>query len=298
MTDNHKASLRIADEQWNKAVEVAPGFWVIATYHHPGASKYSPETNNRCLVFRLNDTIDGNRPVLLVANAVDSVALPEVRRIASETGLPVRYLIAVGAGHSLCLEEWHDALAETTVLVGPVRIPRIRAGKRLAASPRFRVFDQDDPLPMFHGQLEAVNFDGLGGFKETLTPKEGGKDSPFGFIKVMLSNMPPRDPHDELWLYHVATKTVIGGENLGWQLSKAQLASMGFMFRMMMKAEQVYIVTGPRPVLDKARVSANWRKILGWPAENVLSYHDTLGTGCIGGGNAALAAAVRAVRQV
>jgi hypothetical protein len=126
---------------------------------------------------------------------------------------------------------------------------------------RFMVFDPNDPLPMFRGQLEAVNFDGVGGFKETLTPLEGGKDSALGIFKVMLTNMPPRDPHDELWLYHVASRTIIGGENLGWNLSKAELGGMGFMFRMMMKAEQVYIMTGPRPVLDKERVRANWRKI-------------------------------------
>jgi len=70
------------------------------------------------------------------------------------------------------------------------------------------------------------------------------------------------------------------------------------MFRMMMKAEQVYIMTGPRPMLDKERVKANWRKVLAWPAENVLSYHDTLGTGQVGGGQAALKAAVEKAKQL
>jgi hypothetical protein len=290
-------SIDIGREEWNRAVEVAPGFWIIATRHRPGGSRHNPEINNRCLVFRLHDDSAGGEPVLLVANATDVVAIPEVRRIADETGAPVRYLIAAGAGHSLHLAEWHDRLPEVLVLVGPARIPRIAAGKKLAGSPRFKVFAQDDPLPMFHGQLEAVNFDSLGGFRETVTPLEGGSDSAFGMIKTMATNMPPKDPHDELWLHHVPSRTVIGGENLGWNLSKRDLAAMGFMLRMMMKAEQVYIMTGPRPPLDKARVREHWRKILAWPAENVLSYHDTLGTGQIGGGQAALRVAVEKAKQ-
>jgi len=43
---------------------------------------------------------------------VDDVAIPEVRRIAAETGTPVRYLISPGGGHSLHLAHWHDALPE------------------------------------------------------------------------------------------------------------------------------------------------------------------------------------------
>lgn len=151
---------------------------------------------------------------------------------------------------------------------------------------------------MFHGQLEAVNFDGIGGFKENMTPKEGAKDSKFSFLKVLANNMPPKDPHDELWLYHVASHTLIAGENLGWNLSKQQLGSMSFMFRMMMKAEQVYILTGPRPVLNKEHVKTNWQKILAFPAENVLTYHDTLGTGSLGNGQAKLAAAVAKAKQI
>lgn len=291
------ATIDIGKEEWNKAVEIAPDFWVIATRHHPGGSKHTPEINNRCLVFRLRDASAGDVPVLVVVNAVDPTVLPEVRRIEKETGAPIRYLVAPGAGHSLNLAAWHDALPEARVLAGPVRIPRIAAGKRLAGSPRFTIFDQADPLPMFHGQLEAVNFDGIGGFREGVSPKEGGKDSALVFFKMMIANMPPRDPHDELWLYHVRTRTVVGGENLGWNLSKREHAGFGFMFRMMMKPEQVYVMTGARPVLDKERVRTHWNRILSWPAENVLSLHDTIGTGQVGRGQAALRAAVESARQ-
>jgi len=298
MSANTVSALQLQNEQFGKAVEVASDFWVIASNHRPAGSKYNPEINNRCLVFRLKDASAGNNWVLLVANAVDVSVLPELLLLEKQTKTPLRYLISPGAGHSLNLVEWHDALPHVKVLVGPVRIPRIAAGKKLASSPRFVVFDQSDPLPMFHGQLEAVNFDGIGGFKETVTPKEGGKDSKLGFLKVMFSNMPPKDPHDELWLFHVASRTAIGGENLGWHLSKHDHAAMPLMFRMMMKAEQAYLMAMPRPVLDKAKVTANWKKILDWPAENVLSYHDSLGTGILGNGQAQLRAAVEKVKQL
>lgn len=298
MNQSQTANIALGKEQWNKAVEVAPDFWIIATRHHPGGSRHTPEINNRCLIFRLKDTSAGSAPLLVVVNAVDPIALPEVRRIEKETGAPTRYLVAPGAGHSLNLVEWHDALPDVRVLAGPVRIPRIAAGKKLARSPRFIIFDSEDPLPMFHGQLEAVNFDGIGGFREGVSPKEGGKDSALVFFKMMITNMPPKDPHDELWLYHVASRTLIGGENLGWNLSKKDHAGMGFMFRTMMKPEQVYVMTGARPVLDKKRVKAHWKKILSWPAENVLSLHDTIGTGRIGGGQGALRAAVEKAKQI
>ncbi len=298
MSNGQIVPLSISGETWGKAVEASPGVWVIATRHLPAGSKYNPEINNRCLVFKLNDSSADGKPVLLVVNAVDGAAMAEVRRIEQETKLKAKYLIAPGAGHSLHLAEWHDAFPDIIVLAGPARIPRVAAGKKLTASSRFKIFDQGDPLPMFKGVLEAVNFDGIGGFKEIHTPYEGGRDSMFGMIWTMLSNMPPKDPHDELWLYHVASRTIFGGENLGWNLGKKELAAMNFMMRMMMKAEQVYIMTGPRPVLDKAKVAGHWAKILTWPAENVFSYHDTLGTGQVGGGQAALRAAVIKAKQI
>ena len=260
-------------------------------------SKYNPEINNRCLVFRLNDASAAGQPVLLIANAVDNAAMTEVRRIEQDTGLKAKYLIAPGAGHSLHLAEWHDAFPDIMVLAGPARIPRVAAGKKLAGSSRFRIFDQEDPLPMFKGQLEAVNFDGLGGFKEIQTPYEGAHDSMFAMIKTMLRNMPPKDPHDELWLYHVASRTIFGGENLGWNLGRKERAAMNFMMKMMLKAEEVYIMTGPRPVLDKAKVARHWALILAWPAENIFSYHNTLGMGQVGGAQGALRAAVGKTKQ-
>src|SRR5262249_49650701 len=153
---------------------------------------------------------------------------------------------------------------------------------------RFATFDTTDPLPQFRGQLEAVNFDGLLGFRENKTPAEGGKDSSLGLLKVLLTEMPPKDPTDELWLFHVASRTAIGGENLGWILSKQAHKAMPFMMRMMMKAERIYIMNGPRKVADRERVAAHWKTILGWPVETLMTYHDTLGTAFSTGAKAAL----------
>lgn len=291
-------TLHIDRENVNQAVEIGPGFWVIATRHHPGFSRFNPEVNNRCLVFRLHDQSVGNAEVLVVVNAVDPTVLPEVRRLEKETGVPLRYLISPGGGHVVMLPRWHDELPNVQVLVGSARIPRTTQGKQLAASPRFAVFDNRDPLAQFKGELDVVNFDGLLGFREQKTPLEGGKDSAFGLLKVMLTEMPPKDPIDEVWLYHRPTRTVIGGENLGWILSKDQHKSMPLMMRMMMKPEKLYLMSGPRKVADKARVSENWKAILGWPARTAMSYHDTVGTAFEGDAQNALGAAARAAKQI
>jgi hypothetical protein len=134
-------------------------------------SSHQPEINNRWLVFRLRDQSAGGREVLVAVNAVDPVAIPELHRLEAETGLSLRYLISPGGGHTVMLPEWHDALPDARVLVGPTRIPRTAQGKRLASSPRFIAFDTNNPLPLFRGQLEVVNFDGLLGFRENKTPK-------------------------------------------------------------------------------------------------------------------------------
>lgn len=285
-------------EEWNRAKQVAEGVWIIATKHRPGYSAHNPEINNRCFVFRLKDASAGNKDVLVVANTPDPVAMAEVRRLEKETGLQVAYIVGVGGGHCVMLPTWHNEFTSAKVLVGPTRIPRMRQGKELASSPRFVSMNQDDPLPMFKGQLEAVNFDGLLGFRENRTPKEGGKDSMFGMLKFMLTEMPPKDPTDELWLFHVASGTVIGGENLGWILSEAQYKRLPWMMRMMMKPNQLFVMTGPRKVSDKSRVSQHWKKILGWPSQAVLTYHDTLGFGFKGDGRSALQAAVASAKQV
>jgi hypothetical protein len=298
MGEPTRATLQIAQERWNQAVEVAPGFWIIATRHRPGYSRHQPEINNRCLVFRLRDESAGNAEVLVAVNAVDLAALAEVQRLETTLGVPLRYVVAPGGGHVVMLPEWHDKLPNARILVGPTRVPRTAQGKKLATSSRFKVFDTNDPLPQFRGQLEAVNFDGLLGFREIKTPKEGGKDSVFGMLKVMLTEMPPKDPTDELWLYHVASRTVIGGENLGWILSKQAHTEMPFMMRMMMKPEQLYLMSGPRKVADAARASAHWKAILGWPAETVMTYHDTLGSAFTVGAHEALENAVRAAKQL
>jgi hypothetical protein len=99
-------SINLSIERPGVAAEVADGFWIIATQHHPGGSRSFPEINNRCLVFRI---VEDSGPGLLVINGVDASAIPEVRRIEQETGLVVRYVLSPGGGHHVLLPAWVDA---------------------------------------------------------------------------------------------------------------------------------------------------------------------------------------------
>src|SRR5262249_31835199 len=125
-------AIQLGRETWDKAVEVADGFWIIATHHRPGFMKMSPDINNRCCIFRLKE--DG-KDVLVVANGVDPKAIAEVRRVERETGVKVKYILSVGGGHHLLLPAWRDEFTDATVLVGPVRVPKTPSAKKLVDGP-------------------------------------------------------------------------------------------------------------------------------------------------------------------
>ena len=178
---------RLGRETYGKAIEVADGFWIIATRHRPGLSKRMFEINNRCLVFRL---LRGGAPELLVANAVDAAqAVDEVRRLERETGLRVRTVLSVGGGHHLHFDAWIEAFPEARFLLPPVRVPRTRHGRLLMQRPQVAAMELADPLPEFRGQLDALVFHGLVGFPDHVTPAEGGSDSVFTMMKLMASMM-------------------------------------------------------------------------------------------------------------
>jgi len=107
-----------------------------------------------------------------------------------------------------------------------------------------------------------------------------------------------KDPVDELWTFHVPTRTLIGGENLGWMYPKAQHERLPRLVKGMVVPDAVYLFEDARKVADAAVVDACWRAILKWPAETVLTYHDPAGHGFVGGGRAALEAAVRRSGQL
>ena len=130
-----KLMLHLERETFDQAVEVADGFWMIATHHRPGFMKMSPDINNRCLVFRLREA---DRDVLLVANGVDPKVIPEVRRIEKETGVDVKYILSVGGGHHMMLPAWRDEFTSAEVLVCPARVPRTPSAKKLMYGPRVR----------------------------------------------------------------------------------------------------------------------------------------------------------------
>lgn len=292
-------NIDLGRETVGKAVEVADGFWMIATRHRPGLSKRMFEINNRSLVFRLNDTTTGG-PVLLVANAVDpEQSIAEVRRLERETGLPVRYVVSVGGGHHLHMAPWIEAFPEATFLLPPVRIPRTRNGQKLMGSARVKLMDLEDPLPQFKGQLDAVLFHGLVGFEDHMTAGEGGSDGPFAMIKMMAMMMGgPKDPVDELWLHHVPTGTVIAGENLAWYYPKDEYAKLPFMGKKMLKPDKVWLMQMARRAKDPEIVAACWKKILAWPAKALMTYHDPATRAITTDPRASLEAAVREAKQL
>jgi hypothetical protein len=282
-------------EEVGKAAEVAPDFWIIATRHRPGLSKQMFEINNRCIVFKL---VDRDGPVLMALNQTDPIAIPAVKALERSTGLTVRYLVSPGSGHHLQIEPWHAAFPDATVYLGPTRIPRTAHGKKLLAMPRVQVTTLDDPFPQFHGQVEFTQFQGLHGLNDGPSPAEGAKDNFWFMLRVMREMMRVSDPTDELWLCHVPTATIVGGENLGWMYGKADLAKEGMMARSMLKADRIYVQTGPRKVADRAKVEASWKRILGWPCKTVMTFHDVTKFAFSDGAALALREAVREAGQL
>jgi hypothetical protein len=294
------ASFDLSAETAGRAVPVFDGVWLIATKHRPGLSQHMFEINNRCFVFRLFDQSAG-RSVLLVANAVDPAqSVSEVRRLARETGLPVAAIVSPGGGHHLHMAPWHAAFPEAKLLVGPERIPRTANGRKLMQMGRFETLALDDPFPQFRGQLQAVVFHGLAGPPEHRSAGEGARDTRLAHMGRMLKLMTAKatDPVDELWLHHVPSQTVIGGENLTWYYPAAAMRGAPFMLKSIVKPERVAVFTMARKVARPDKVAACWRRILAWPCRTLLTYHDVPGAGFVGDGQAALAAAVERSGQL
>lgn len=289
-------TIDLAKETADRAVEVADGFWIVATRHHPGGSHMFGEVNNRCLVFRV---VDHGAPVLLVINGVAASAIDEVKRIERETGLDVRYILSAGGGHHVLLPAWVDAFTQAEVMVGPTRIPRTANGRKLLSMPRVTTFDPDAILPQLKGQVELLSFRGLFGAPDYHSPGEGGHDG-FRMMMTMMVSMMFRmkDPVDELWTFHVPTGTLIGGENLGWMYPADAHMALPKMLKGMIKPDRVYVFKDARKVGDASMVDACWRAILKWPATTVLTYHDPAGHGFQGDGRAAIEQAVRESGQL
>jgi len=285
----------LGSEEKGKVVQVADGFWILATSHHPGGNPGMPEINNRAMIFRLKDN---GEDVLAVFNAVDPGQMGKVHDLEKETGLSVKYVVSVGGGHHLLMNDWHDAFPEAQLKLGPIRVPRTTNGKVLMAMDRVSTMDLDDPLPQFGDELELVLFRGLTAGKDlrsVLEGASGGMLDQMAFMKEMMLGM--KDPYDELWLFHKATGTLVGGENLGWMFTADEHKALPMMFRSLMKTKEIYIMEKFRFVGDATAVAACWSKILAWPAQTILSYHDTPGVGFTEGAHEALKTAVAATKQ-
>src|SRR5215831_13158604 len=161
----------------------------------------------------------------------------------------VRYVLSPGGGHHVLLPPWVEAFPRASVLVGPARIPRTASGKKLMAMSRVSTFDPSAVLPQFKGQLEFVSFRGLFGAPDHRSPGEGGRDGLLMMLNLMFAMMfRMKDPVDELWTYHVASKTLIGGENLGWMYPKDAYAGLPSMLKGMITPDSVYLFKDARKV--------------------------------------------------
>jgi hypothetical protein len=290
------ARIQLEREMVGRAVRVAEGFWIIATRHHPGGAQSFPEINNRCLVFEL---LEHDEPILLVINGVERAAISEVQRVEIETGRRVRYVLSPGGGHHVLMPPWVEAFPEASILLGPERIPRTESGKKLLRMPRVATYDPERLLPQFAEQLRFVSFSGLLGAPDNHSPGEGGPDGLRLMMQMaiaMLFRM--RDPVDELWTFHVPSRTLIGGENLGWMYPKAAHDGLPALFKSMIVPDAVYLFKDARRVGNARVVDACWRRILGWPAETLLTYHDVPGHGFHGDCRMALGAAARRCGQL
>ncbi len=290
--------LDLQNEAFGKAAKMADNFWIINTRHRPGLSKHMFEIGNRTLVFKLGDKTTGE-PALVAINATEPAqAFAPMHDIEKRTGLKLKYIVSPGGGHLIHLAPWHAEFPEAKILVPPTRLPRTRTGSKLMALPRVEKMDLHDPLPQFKGELDAVLFHGLLGIKDIPAAGEGGSDSPLTGLRVMMHVMfNVKDPIDELWIYHKASKTIVGGENLGWFYPKAELDKQPFMLRKMVKPDKLYIQTMARKVAHRDIVKKCWHKILLWPADTVMTYHELPGIAYIGDGRDALLQAAREVKQ-
>lgn len=268
-------AIDLSGEAYGKAAKVAEGFWIVATRHQPGGSARFPAINNRCCVFRV---VEGGTPVLVVINGVDAGAIPEVHRIEQESGAKVRYVLSPGGGHHVLMGPWIDAFPEAKVLLCPDRTPRTANGKKLLARPRVTTMDPEAPLPQFAGQLDVVLFRGLLGLHDHPSPAEGGSDSLLAMMRMMFRMMfQLTDPIDELWVFHVASGTLVAGENLGWMYPANEHAKLPGMMKGMVKPDAVYLLKDARKVRDAQLVERCWRRVLAWPATTAMTYHDPPG---------------------
>jgi hypothetical protein len=143
-------------------------------------------------------------------------------------------------------------------------------------------------------------FDGLAGPPEHRSAGEGAPDTKLAHMGRMFKLMTAKqtDPVDELWLCHVPSQTVIGGENLTWYYPAEAMRGAPFMLKTMVKPDRVQIMTMARKVAAPEKVAACWRRILSWPCRTLLTYHDVFGSGFVGDGRAALKAAVERAGQI
>lgn len=263
--------LPLERETTGKVVELADGFWLLATRHRGGGFSMFPEMNNRCFILRLLDQTTG-LPCLAAFNATDpEQSLAEIAGLCQQTGLPLRYVVSTSSAHHSYMGAWHQAFETVTLLLGAERIPKTANGQRLLQLQRVQIMDPGDPLPMFGDQLQTATFTGLLGAKEYASPTDGDSDSTWPALQAMRLQVSPSEHYDQLWLHHLATATVIAGENIAPYYNQTAHAKLPWLLRRTLACERL---TLSQHVWDRAAVARGWQVVTAWKATTMLGIHD------------------------
>jgi hypothetical protein len=300
-----QSGLDFSGEDWAHAHRVFDGCWVIATRHAAGRNP-AFQVNNRTFVFRLHDKTarDGaGADVLLAFGCGDQPAIDAVKKLETETGLKLAWVIGNGGGHHMFLGFWFATFPAARILIPAKRVPLTRNGIELAEQYADRWELMHGPKPpqlaeAFGDQVDAVIFDQLfsytdefaatlGAPKNHTTPEKhvGG----FKLLKTMGPLMSNFDsPNDEVFFFHKASGLTIAGHNFQFIYvpkghkapPKFKLNAGGFPMNLMMA------LTSPKgsfksglegqaaPIADPAVHAASWRAVLDWDIKAWTSMHD------------------------
>jgi hypothetical protein len=294
--------LDFSAEDWDTAVQVFDGCWVIADKHCPGLNQ-AMEVNNRTFVFKLEE--HGEKDTLFVFGPGSDKVVEAVKALEKDLGIPVGWVASNGGGHHLFLDLWYQAFPEARVLVPAKRIPFTRNGKKLQETyaDRWELMEGPKPkqiLDAFGGQIDCVIFDQLFAYKDDLAAEvfdgqtldhRSDRINVGGFKMLMKMGKLMKDqtqPNDEVFLFHKASGLVIAGHNYQFvytpkgysPAAKFKMKSGGFPVGMMMKmmmpagAFKSALEGAPAPIADSAKHSQEWEAVLDWDLKAWTSCHD------------------------
>jgi hypothetical protein len=301
--DTTGEGLDFSRETWDQATAFADGCWVIAQKHGLGLND-ALQVNNRTFVLRLTEA-DGD-DVLLVFGCADAPAVAATKRLETETGLAVRWILSNGGAHHMFLDLWYQAFPEARVLIPGQRIPFTRNGRALAEKYADRWELMHGPRPAqiaeaFGGQIDVVIFDQLFSYRDETAAEvfDGGvcdHTSPrldlggFRYMKRMMQlSKDVSQRMDEVTLFHRATGLVVGGHNFQFAYTPKgykpppdlAMRTGGFPMNLIMSmtlmskgAFKSLFESQPGPIADPSVHVAEWEEVLGWDIQAWTTCHN------------------------